>query len=162
METEAFTRIKGCVNKILKSMKRHFRTNDHSWNLYTASVARSITTITDENGNAKGITLVILNAGSAASFQEMICDITYATNRLQQLKQGKVQCHEEACPKDESQASRELATRIQIGRLLVKQEQKLSQERSKITQSAAFTTARNITTNYEQKLIMKEWKGKDG
>jgi len=38
----------------------------------------------------------------------------------------------------------------------------MSQERSIMTQNAAFSTARTITANYEQKLILKDWKGKDG
>jgi len=60
------------------------------------------------------------------------------------------------------EAARTLATRIQIGRLLIKQETKMPQGRSAMTQSAAFSTARTITTNYEHKLILKDWKAKEG
>ena len=31
-----------------------------------------------------------------------------------------------------------------------------------MTQKAAFSTARTITANYEQRLILKDWKGTDG
>ena len=42
--------------------------------------------------------------------------------------------------------------------LLVKIENMLAQERSTITRSIAFDTARNYTTNAEQKMIIKEWR----
>ena len=116
----------------------------------------------DENGAVKGVALVIINTGGAETFQEMICDVTFASNRMRQLKMGKIQRHKEACPKGKQEASRTLATRIQIGRLLVKQEQKMSQERIILTQNAAFTTARTLTANFEQKLILKDWKEKEG
>ena len=145
-------------------MKRHLRTNDHTWNLYATAVAKTISTLQNEKGEVKGVALVIINTGGAAAFQEMLCDISFAPNRLHRLKMGKILCHEEACPKgddDDSQASRTLASEVQIGRLLIKQEMKLSQERSIITQNAAFSAARNITSNHEQKIIMKDWKGKE-
>ena len=49
-EAHAFLRIKGCVRKILKSMKRHYRTNGHVWNIYTTAMVKTITTMKTKMG----------------------------------------------------------------------------------------------------------------
>jgi len=139
-------------------MKKNFRTNDHAWNIYTTAMMKTITTMKDENENAKGATLIIVNTGGSATFQEMMCDVTFAANRLHRVKMGKIQCHPEACHAKNKEASGELPSSIQIGRLLIKKETKMSRERSIVTQSAAFTTARQITSNQERKKILKDWK----
>ena len=138
--------------------EKNLRSNDHARNIYTTAMMKNITTMKDENERAKGVTLIIVNTGGASAFQEMMCDVTFATNRLHQIKMGKIQCHEEACPSHDKEASGKLASIIQIGRLLVKQGTEMSHERSFMTQSATFTTARNITSNKEQKKIPKDWK----
>ena len=106
----------------------------------------------NEKGEIKGVSLIIVNTGGEATFQEILCDISFAANRLHQLKTGEIECHKGSCPRSEEtkQASRTLAADVQIGRLLIKQEIKLSQERSVLAQNAAYTTARNLTANNEQ------------
>ena len=94
----------------------------------------------------------------------MVRDSSFAANRMHQLKMGKTLRRAEAYPKgddNDNQASRTLASEVQIGRLLIKQETKLPQERSIAAQNAAFSTARNITSNHAQKIIMKDWKDKE-
>ena len=50
---------------------------------------------------------------------------------------------------------------IAMGSLLIKQESRLAHGRSFLTQNVAFTTARTLTPNAEQKTIQKEWKEKE-
>jgi len=92
--------------------------------------------------------------------------MTFASNRLHQLASGKIPCSEKSCPPEGEGEGKELSSQkakdIAIGRLLIKQESRLAQERSFLTQNVAFTTARTLTSNAGQKTIQKEWMGKGG
>ena len=49
-----------------------------------------------------------------------------------------------------------------MGRLLQRQEHRSGQDRSKLTRSVAFTTARALAKNAERKSIIKEWREREG
>ena len=89
-------------------------------------------------------------------------------NRVHQIGSRRLECSKTACPgdgegrKEGRDASIELAKDIVIGRLLVKNEVRLENDRSTISHHAAFSTARQITSNTEQKSIIREWKGDEG
>ena len=87
-ETHAFERIRGSVQKALRNMKKNLRTKD-AWHPYSAAVAKTITMLKNEKGEIKGVYLIIVNTGGASTSQEMLCDISFAANRLHQLKTGK-------------------------------------------------------------------------
>jgi len=55
-----------------------------------------------------------------------------------------------------------MAEEIQIARLLVKTEQKLPRERSAVAHKAAFSTARDVAGNQEQKAAIRGWKEGNG
>ena len=88
-----------------------------------------------------------------ASFLEMLDGVTFATNRLQEIGSGKVQCVEQSFPPEGvgEDLSTEKAKEIAMGQLLIKKDNRLAQDRSILTQNAAFSTARTLTTHAEQK-----------
>ena len=85
-------------------------------------MAKTITTLKDENGEVKGVSLVIVNTGGATAFQEMIRDVTVAANMIRRIKMGKSNATKQRVRKKKQEASRTLAEKIQIGRHLVNQE----------------------------------------
>ena len=124
---------------------------------------KSIVLSREKEEEVKGIAIVIVNTGGGMSFQEMLADMTFATNRLHQLGIGKVQCNAKSFPEEweGGEISSQKANDIAIGRLLIKQENRLARDRSLMRQNAAFATARAYATNADQKPIQKEWEEKE-
>ena len=87
-EAFAFERIRGSVQKALHNMKKNHRAKE-AWNLYGTAVAKTISTLENEKGEIKGVSLLIVNTGGAAAFREMLRDVSFASNRLHRLKTGK-------------------------------------------------------------------------
>ena len=95
---------------------------------------------------------------------EMLADMTFASNRMRQLENGKVPRSEKSSPPEGvgKEWSSQKEKGIAMDRLLIKQESRHAQDRSFLMRNVAFTTARTITSNAEQKKIQKEWKPKGG
>ena len=96
-------------------------------------------------------------------FREMLGNLTYATNRMHQVASGRIVCHQTSYPIDGSNKEEcaQLANTLVTGRLPVKNQVRLSKERCDIAQNAAFSSARQLTSNSDQKMIIRDW-GKEG
>ena len=133
-----------------------------TWNLCSAPAEKSITAPADIVGRVKGIQLVAINTGGSPSLLGILCTIKYAPNRLHRIAVGETKCREKARPKNMQEGAIVLARKVQIGRMLVKTEQKLSQGRSIVAQNVAYAAARKATNNSERKAIIRGWGEGDG
>lgn len=158
-EVFGFTKIRGVAIEILRYMDDALEIHPGKWSLSALNNVKTITTLTDKEEGVKGVTVIIINTGGGGNFREFVCKVNNATNRLHQLMTGKDKCHEKTCPADPrgKEYGQGKAKDLTIGRLLVKTENRLAQERSQPNQNIAFATARSYTTNAEQKTIIKEW-----
>ena len=90
---------------------------------------------------------------------EFLGDVKCVANRLRQVISERIKCHPEACPQEGN--GREVVVQkakvLLYGGILIKEENRLAQERSVMSQSVAFSTARKYTNNAEQKSIIRDW-----
>ena len=68
------------------------------WNISAPNNVKTITTLTDKEEGAKGVTAIIVNTGGGG-FREFMSKDANATNRPQ-LMTGENKCHEKTCPAD--------------------------------------------------------------
>ena len=81
----------------------------------------------------------------------MLCNITYGPNRAHRISAGKTTCREPAFPKRNQEGAITIAGKIQIGKMLAKTDQKLSQLRNSIARNVVCATARKVAHSSEQK-----------
>ena len=159
-EVYTFVKIRGASAKILDYLQNTWTAGFCTvWQLHMAPTVKSIAILKAKEGAAKEMDVAIVNTGGWATCLEMLGDLIFATNRLHQLTKSKAVCQKIAFPEDPKgeEESAKKAKSLKTGRLLVKNEQKLAAERSIVNQHAAFTTARKITSNAEQRSVM--WEG---
>jgi len=121
---------------------------------------KTITARTNKEERTKGMSMIIANTGAGGNFRDFTRNVTSVTNRVHQMLSRKIKCHEKTCPNDTKGKERgmEKAKELMIGRLLIKTETRMAQERSQLAKNIAFATSRNYMSNAEQNTIIKGWR----
>ena len=130
------------------------------WNLHAVMSVRTLTIMRNEEQNVKGATLAIVNKGGGTAIREMVGDLECISDRLHQMQSGRVTCHPQSCTggNRHNHAIMDCAREIQLGIFLVRNKNRIDQERIALARSAAFGTARIYTSNAEQKHIARWWR----
>ena len=130
--------------------------------LHTLTNVETIAIPKGKEDKVEGITITVVNTGGGVSFLEMLGDFAFATNRTHRIASGESKCSKECCPGGPEGREIEIrkAEKITFGRLLVKAENRLENERILTQQGVAYSTERTITTPSGQKSIIEEWEEK--
>ena len=102
-------------------------------NLNIIALVEGIMVLRDENGNGKGVALIIVDSVGELPFLEMLGDLFGDSNRLHGVGSGRTKCHSTGCPAKNGESKDQAATRYIAGlcipRILVNPENRQSRVR---------------------------------